>query len=295
MAIGDLPGFTVASGPDAPNPRPYRDALVAEWNRLVNSEDIQLEKVAQKFLERHPSLIPGSHGSHMKYGKWPWPGAVISQPRLPGIAERKPDFLWIASNTTHLLPVLIEIERPDKRWFKRKTLKPHSDFKDANQQIHEWRKWFQDPLNHLNFVRDYKLPDDISRLRVEVQYILIHGRHEEFGDDIERLQDRAAREVEHLRLMTFDTLLPDANAMSYGTVKLDVDKRYKALSAPAMLEVNSLWSRFLNDTDGWQETIENSPDIGSERKQRLLSELAEAYVATRGADQRNPIPGRRRK
>lgn len=43
--------------------------------------------------------------------------AVISKPKLPGLSDRQPDFMWIATDSVALYPILIEIETPQKKWF----------------------------------------------------------------------------------------------------------------------------------------------------------------------------------
>jgi hypothetical protein len=37
----------------------------------------------------------------------PFPMAVISKPKLPGLSDRQPDFMWIATNSVSLYPILI--------------------------------------------------------------------------------------------------------------------------------------------------------------------------------------------
>lgn len=278
MTTDRLPGFTPSDGAEVPDPRPYRAALDAEWQRLVTSGEVQRECVAQKFLERHPSLIPGANGGALNNGHWPWPGAVITQPRLTGLAERHPDFMWIGSDSVNLRPVLVEIERPDKKWFKsvgENRFGTHGEFTEASDQITDWHQWFSDHANVGQFIRDYKIPRGVAELPVRVSYVIIHGLRSEFGEDIRKYKRRGAlsRADINLQLLTFDSLRPDANAFKYGTVKIAPSERFRAVTAPALMEIDDAWPSMLEITDGWEDTIQQSSDIGATRKTQLLDDL----------------------
>jgi hypothetical protein len=93
------------------------EILASRWRQLIDSDESTDERLVQSFLERHPSLLPGSHSVDGSSGHWPFPFAVISQPKLPGLSTRIPDFMWIASDSASVYPILIEIETPHKRWF----------------------------------------------------------------------------------------------------------------------------------------------------------------------------------
>jgi hypothetical protein len=76
----------------------------------------------------------GHHGSVM--------GAVFRQPDLVGGGRVfQPDFMWVTRSTSLVTPILIEIEKPSKRWFRRDG-RPTSEFTEAHDQLNDWRSWF---------------------------------------------------------------------------------------------------------------------------------------------------------
>ena len=86
----------------------------------------------------------------IKSGHLPFPHAVISQPRLQGVGARQPDFMWLGTNSMEFVPVLIEIEKPSKRWFNASGI-PSSDFVQAQNQLAQWKSWFGDETNRMLF------------------------------------------------------------------------------------------------------------------------------------------------
>lgn len=123
----DTGGPTVRSYPlDTDPARPmalgwdeYVSKVRAEWSALLATDPTEPE--VQRYLEIHPSMIPGGsgdvgpgghHGSDF--------GVVFSQPRLTGAGRtREPDFMWVTRSTALITPILIEIEKPSKRWLTR--------------------------------------------------------------------------------------------------------------------------------------------------------------------------------
>jgi hypothetical protein len=93
----------------------YERQLKQAWQDLLGSNPT--EPVVQSFLEKHPCLLPGFRTMTGSSGHGPFPDAVISQPPLAAIGKKVPDFMWLSKDSLVLEPVLIEIERPSKRWF----------------------------------------------------------------------------------------------------------------------------------------------------------------------------------
>jgi hypothetical protein len=93
----------------------------ADYEQIAASELAQAlasdasEATMHALLERHPCVLPGRHGLPLTGGEGPLPFAVISKPPLPSWGGKIPDFMWIASDSVTLAPVLIEIEAPTKR------------------------------------------------------------------------------------------------------------------------------------------------------------------------------------
>ena len=205
------------SNPARPMPLPweqYSDHALAEWYALLSREPEEHE--VQSFLELHPSMVPGGsgdvgpgghHGSDM--------GAVFRRPRLKGAGRTfEPDFMWITRSSGLITPILIEIEKPTKRWFRRDG-RPTSDFTDAHDQLNDWRSWFAREGNKELFRESFLFLGEKYKDRpLEPQFVLIYGRESEFNFGgghgnarelrFKRDQQRTKDEV----FMTFDALRP---------------------------------------------------------------------------------------
>ncbi len=104
-----------------------------DWSRLLSSADAR-EDAYQRFLEDNPAFVPGAHGPSLTSGHMPVHAGVFARPTLPGYAAKQPDFMWIATDSSEITPVLIEIETPDKKWFTAAGV-PHHDLTQALNQL----------------------------------------------------------------------------------------------------------------------------------------------------------------
>ena len=228
MAVGDLPApFDPTTADVSAEARArYVEALAAEWNRLVGDPAFTVESNVQCFLERHPSLVPGAFGPSLRSGHSPWPGAVVAQPRLPDLSTKRPDFMWIATDSAFLRPVLVEIERPDKRWLHADGSGQHADLTVPLTQVAHWRAWFDTAGNQPAFLRHYRIPRALMDRPIKPHFIIVHGRREEVTSSPARQGLRSGINAAHstdTTIMTFNALSPDANALDFGTVELDND------------------------------------------------------------------------
>ena len=123
----------------------------------------------------------------------PYPMAVISKPKLPGL-RRQPDFMWIATDSVGLYPILVEIETPHKKWFYGDHAEIHSDLTHAQGQLAEWRAWFDRGQTHA-FLDDYDIPRELRKRRFSPRFVLIHGRRADYEGSERRLQKRAELSV----------------------------------------------------------------------------------------------------
>lgn len=207
--------------PDTDETRPmalawktYYDKVLAEWYSLLSDEPE--EEAVQNFLELHPSMIPGGsgdvgpgghHGSDI--------GGVFRRPRLIGEGRTfEPDFMWVTRSTSLITPILIEIEKPSKRWF-RKDGRPTSQFSEAHDQLSDWRSWFAREGNLSLFRQTFLLlKEEWDHRPLEPQYLLIYGRESEFQFGGGHLNPRALRYKRDQQrgasgsFMTFDSLRP---------------------------------------------------------------------------------------
>lgn len=192
----------------------YSDVLQSEWFALLDREPE--EERVQEFLELHPALIPGgtgdigpggNHGSDLQ--------VVFRQPRLKGAGrDFAPDFMWVTRSSSLITPILIEIEKPSKRWFTAEG-RPTRHFVDAHDQLRDWRTWFATGSNAQTFQDQYAFLGDSWRDRtLAPQYVLIYGRKSEFevggghSDPAALNRKRAQLRGPDETLMTFDALIP---------------------------------------------------------------------------------------
>ncbi|WP_425281877.1 Shedu anti-phage system protein SduA domain-containing protein [Streptomyces ficellus] len=188
--------------------------MLADWYTLL-SQDPEEDEV-QRFLELHPAMIPGGSGDIGPGGHHGSDaGAVFRRPKLTGEGRTfEPDFMWVTRSSGLITPILIEIEKPSKRWF-RKDGRPTSEFVEAHDQLNDWRSWFSRDGNQAIFRNSFLFLDDKYLNRpLEPQYVLIYGRESEFsfggghtnpdGVRYKRDQQRAKDES----FMTFDALRP---------------------------------------------------------------------------------------
>lgn len=285
MVIGDLPApfDPLTADLSAEARSDYVEALNAEWTRLVDDPAFTDESNIQGFLERHPSLVPGAFGVGMRSGHSPWPGAVVTQPRLPDLSTKRPDFMWIASDSAFLRPVLVEIERPDKRWLHEDGAEQHADLTTPLTQVAHWRSWFDTAGNGSAFLRHYRIPRVLMDRPIKPHFIVVHGRRQEVTSSPARLRLRSSINAAHANdttLMTFDALRSDGNALDFGTVHLDSDGTLRIVSVPATFAFSGDWdSERVHVIGGWQQAIQASPDLSLLRKDELRTVLAELRSA----------------
>lgn len=282
VAIGDLRtpfDPSAADLSDGARSR-YAIALRAEWNRLLDDDLFKEESNIQEFLERHPALVPGAFGPSIPSGHPPWPGAVITQPRLPDLSTKRPDFMWIATDSAFLRPVLVEIERPDKRWFHDNGGEQHSDLTTALSQVAHWRGWFNTDGNRTAFLRHYRVPSPLTDRPVRPHFIVVHGRRKEVLRSPAHQRLRSSIEAAHggdTTITTFDRLQPDVNALDFGTAHLESDGSLRMVKVPATFALyEGPWERERVDlVAGLDGAISASPDLSSARKEELQHVLKE--------------------
>jgi hypothetical protein len=226
-------------------------------------------------MELHPSMIPGGsgdvgpgghHRSEMR--------AVYRRPTLQGAGRSfEPDFMWVTRSSALITPILIEIEKPSKRWFRRGTGRPTSDFAEAHDQLNDWRTWFRRDQN-MSVFRSQFVHDDQFQLPIEPQFVLIYGRASEFGpggghddpDSLRRKRDgmRATDES----FISFDSLAPRYDHRDSLTVTMTA-------KGPRIWAVSPHYGTMvLSGRDAMRlgsivEALERSADMGDERRAYL--------------------------
>lgn len=203
---------------DPSRPRPiawddYESRSFAEWGALLDSDPA--EASAQAWLELHPSFLPGGFGDIGPGGhhgsEW---DALFREAPLKGLGkDRRPDFMWVTRSSSLITPILIEIEKPSRRWFKSDG-RPTRAVVEAIDQLTDWKVWFSSPENQSIFRSTFMLGEKYENRALEPHYVLIFGRSSEFGaegphanpDWLRYKRDFMRRENENF--MTFDSLRP---------------------------------------------------------------------------------------
>ena len=259
--------------PSKPWPWEYYEAyLEREWSEVLEKAGSD-EEIIQQFLEQHPCLLPGGEASCESIGghHGPFPGAVISQPRLTGNKEYIPDFLWLTKHSGAFIPVLIELKSVEKKWFT-KTGNFTADLNKAIGQIAEWRSWISTPENSLQFYNRFGISDSIrGHLEIKPNYYLIYGRREGFSNT-DLSKKREAYRPEWLQWSTYDRLKPDYDSRNWITIKIQKDQ-WTVVCIPPTFDLEKIDDSHLDNLVGLDEAIKNNALISDLRKTRLLQEL----------------------
>jgi len=201
---------------NAPKPiseNKYFPIVLGKLTELLNNNPSD-EKKFQGFFEKNPCLVPGARDEFSRIGRpsghGPYLDTLITQPNITGIIKRKPDFMWIAYDSDVLVPVIIEIEAPSKKYFN-KDGNPTAHFSKARHQLEEWQAILSRPENVFRFYEDFAIEDDLKNLRFEPHFILLYGRREEFKGDKILTQKRSFMKGANQTIMSYDRLSPARN------------------------------------------------------------------------------------
>jgi hypothetical protein len=251
----------------------YSDQLQSDWFALL-ARDPEEDEV-QRFLELHPALVPGGsgdigpgghHGSDLHI--------MFRQPRLKGAGrDFSPDFMWVTRSSTLITPILIEIEKPSKRWFGRSG-RPTRHFEEAHDQLRDWRTWFSADGNARTFRDQYLFLDPWQDRALEPQYVLIYGRESEFRlggghsnpDALNRKRAQLRGPDETLR--TFDSLRPRFDHSSSITATMRATGPEAFALSPVYRTSPYLLGGMLK-LSNFDEALERTKMLPDERRQYL--------------------------
>ena len=219
-------------------------------------------------------LLPGAWTPGTKSGHPPLLCAAISQPLLPGLNARIPDFMWISTHSQMWYPTLIEIERPSKKVFTTKGV-PSADFTHARNQLAQWRTWFSSPENVQQFIKSYGIPDWMRNTRqMKLHMILVYGRREEVRDAPELSRQRASLLTgSDEELMSFDRLAPDGELRDAITVRAADPGKYEAVCVPPLFRLGPTLADRLLAIDGFERALRTTPLISDPRRDFLTSRI----------------------
>lgn len=243
-----------------------------ELRQLLSGVGHDDEEVVQRWLEHHPAFVPGYAGRRGMSGWKPWPSALITQPRLIGFQEKVPDFCWLSVDSAEITAMLVEIEKPSKRW-QRKDAGQSAQLTQARDQLNSWRAWFADPMNAARFFDDYLVPDSLKDLRFRQHYVLIYGSRAEYSGNSTRIRLRASMGAEDETLMSFDRLVEIANAeyACYGCVTRR-DGGFEAVAVPPTWDPHRLDGEALRLTSGYADAI-TCLGLSTDEQASLLAQL----------------------
>ena len=276
-------GYELKPGPSRTPEAEYVDWCNQRYSELLSNDPEETE--VQEFLEENPCLVPGHSTPGAPSGHWPLHCSLITQPRLVGQDLYVPDFMWIATHSGAWFPTLIEIEKPGKKIFNRDGT-PSADFTRARNQLNQWRSWFNDPSNQLQFLDQYGIPDYFRRRKMQLHMILIYGRRFEFEHQPQLISQRG-----HMlsgtdeELMSFDRLKADPSITEAITVKAVGHGNYQAVSVPPVFSTGPMLAERLLSIDGIEEAIDKNQYISEERKAFLKRRIPhwKAWQSTPGA------------
>ncbi|HST68175.1 MAG TPA: Shedu anti-phage system protein SduA domain-containing protein [Solirubrobacterales bacterium] len=248
----------------------------SELAELLLGEQRDDEAVFQRWLEQHPAFVPGARGAGGNSGHDPWPGALITQPRLTGIIGKVPDFCWLATDSAELTAVFVEIETPAKRWQQREKAVQSAELTQALEQINAWRAWFNRPQNQSVFLDDYLVPDLLTSRQFSQRYILVHGSRSEYASDVERERQRASSiRGADFEAMSFDRLLGLAStwASRFACVHRE-GSEFRAVAVPPIWKPGLVNPDGVQRTSGYEDVLVES-GMPENRREAVLAELEE--------------------
>ncbi|EPM7999745.1 DUF4263 domain-containing protein [Vibrio parahaemolyticus] len=177
--------------------------LEEDFLKLLDEE--HGEQVYQEFLEQNSALIPRefiqNHGLHFD----------LVMRKMSLAKDYTPDFFYMSKSSADWNLVLVEIEKPQSKYFKNEKHDLHGDFLAGLDQIARWRAWFDNSSNKDAFINGtidpIRVPSSMRRNPCHIKYVLVHGRRSEFeGNDIKKGLIRA-RETDDFKIMSYDSLV----------------------------------------------------------------------------------------
>jgi len=160
------------------------------------------EQVYQDFIERNTMFVPRefvqNHGIHLD----------LVFRKLPLGSDYTTDFCYLSKSSDNWNIVLIEIEKPQSKYFRGTSTNLHSDFHAALDQIDEWRGWFDNRSNFDSFINGTlgQLRIHLSRNPCNIKYVLVYGRRAEFEGNENRARKIRAKEKDDFQILSYDSL-----------------------------------------------------------------------------------------
>lgn len=162
------------------------------------------EQQIQDFLEENTEYFP----LPFLLGNYLHMNAVIS--KFPIDTSLITDFVYLTRHSLNCEIVMVELENPKKRIFKRnhRYNAYHSDFNNALAQINEWRNLLN---SQPNILMDRLAPLirhlPLSKSAYSFKYVLIYGRSSEFQNHSRRKMRLSNLNNETFQFLSYDSVL----------------------------------------------------------------------------------------
>lgn len=247
----------------------YKKAKEEYLNLLSTSGDD--EKAFQKFFENNPAFMPGAFELLGESGHYPYPLALVTQPNIGDLMfKRIPDFIWLAQDSLHFCPVLIEIEKPNKKTFTEKGVQS-SEFSQALNQIYEWKTILSQPENVLNFYNYFNVPLEMREKKFSPQYGLIYGRRSEYEGNTDLTRKRAELVPNDVALISYDRIITMASSKYEDLLCCKISNRkYHVLTVPPTFRYGPHLVCDLLNVNGFKEAVSDMKMTTEDRKRFLL-------------------------
>ena len=234
------------------------DQLRQDYFTLLDQE--LPEQRYQDFLEKNTPLVPRefvqNHGVHFDL--------VIRKLFLA--QDYCPDLFYLAKSSQDWNLVLVELEKPQSRYFKDSSNNLHPDFLRGMDQIARWKAWFDNPSNRASFVdgtlSQIRVPEAMRRNPCFVKYVLVHGRRAEFESSEIRRGLIRARESDDVRIISYDSLAEALHTKSQLYVGVRKNEHLDLVSKTFVGETIFSWvdPTYLRITDEIRaDAISNKP------------------------------------
>ena len=195
----------------ASRPRPAPPGCGGADRQRIHSAYLELldqnlnEQAYQSFIETNTRLVPREFV--LNHGIW----CDLVFRKLPLSSDYICDFAFLTKGSLQWRLVLVEIERPDKNFFRGPTLDLHRDFTKAIEQVSNWRSTLPEHLSGfvqqtLGLVTTFPQIEE----RGDVRFVLVYGRRSEFADNPKRRKKIEAQQRPDLRIMSFDGLVEES-------------------------------------------------------------------------------------
>ncbi len=259
----------VLDAPKAVSWDEYYEHAKAEYLSLLSIGGND-EKVFQKFFEDNPAFMPGAFELIGESGHYPFPLSLVSQPNVGDLLfKRIPDFMWLAQDSLHFCPVLIEIEKPNKKTFTEKGVQT-ADFSQALNQIYEWKTILNEPENVLNFYKYFNIPMEMRRKKFCPQYGLIYGRRSEYEGDSALTRKRAELVPDDVVLISYDRILTTGSSKYEDLLCCKLHNgKYQVLTVPPTFRYGPHLVSDLLNVNGFVDAVSNMKMVTEDRRQFL--------------------------